>query len=75
MAARAGGGTRRLKADNTTLTRDVNWPTSTLTAGCGASGAYFGGVTKTENTLYGAATKTTRVENTFDSYGNVLAKS
>ena len=63
--------TRRLKADNTALTRDVAWFTSTLTAGSGASGAYFSGVTKTENTLYGAAAKTTRVENTFDSYGNV----
>jgi hypothetical protein len=63
--------TRRLKADNTALTRGVTWFASTLTAGSGPTGAYFVGVQKGEQTTYGTPPRTTRVENTYDSYGNV----
>jgi RHS repeat-associated protein len=64
--------TRRLKADNTPLTRSVNWPTWTLTAGSGKTGAYFVGTQAAEQTTYGSTNKTTRTETTYDSYGNVL---
>lgn len=64
--------TRRLKADGTPLTRSVNWPTWTLTAGSGTSGAYFVGTQAAEETTYGTVNKTTRTERTYDAYGNVL---
>ena len=63
--------TRRLKADGTPLTRSVNWPTWTLTAGSGKSGAYWVGSQAAEQTTYGSTVKTTRTETTYDSYGNV----
>ncbi len=66
--------TRRLKANDTPLTRSVNWPTWTLTAGNGASGAYFIGTQAVEETTIGSTNKTTRAETTYDGYGNVLTE-
>ncbi len=66
--------TRRLKADNSAVTRSVNWPTWTLTAGSGTSGAYFIGTQAVEETIYGSTNKTTRTETTYDGYGNVLTE-
>jgi RHS repeat-associated protein len=62
---------RRLSAAGAPAVRSVAWYTSTLTAGSGATGAYFTAIQKTEQTLYGTASKTTRVEYAYDAYGNV----
>lgn len=66
-----GVETRRLKSDNSAVTRTVNWFTWTLNAGSGGSGAYFVGLQKTEQSWYGTTNKTTRSEFVYDSYGNV----
>ncbi len=67
--------TRRLKADNSAVSRAVHWFTWTLTAGSGTTGAYFVGLQKAEQTTYGTTPKTTRVEYTYDSYGNVTRQT
>jgi YD repeat-containing protein len=62
---------RRLKSNNSALSRSLTWYTWTLNAGSGLSGAYFVGVQKSEATAYGTTPKTSRVEYVYDSYGNV----
>ncbi len=62
---------RRLKSNDSAVSRDVTWYTATLTAGSGVDGAYFVGLQAAEHTLYGTYSKTTRTEYHYDSYGNL----
>jgi hypothetical protein len=61
---------RRLRSNGSALVRTVNWFVATLTAGSGVSGAYWVGLQKSEETIYGTVNSTSRSEYLYDAYGN-----